>query len=179
MAYPTHLRGAHRPGHPWHPVWVSWRKMLHRCRSDGLPGYEDITLEDPRWASFPCFAADMGPRLPGYSIDRRDNARGYGPTNCRWASAPEQASNRRTTRFIAHGAITAEATLLDWAEVYDRDPTVLRQRLRAGWDFARAFDTPTRLDFDAGVEAARRSRREGMRRLRRSRQNRPPDCLAT
>jgi len=50
-----------------------------------------------KWLNnFPAFLAHIGPK-PGleYSVDRIDNEGGYAPGNVRWATASEQARNRR------------------------------------------------------------------------------------
>ena len=79
----------------------SWVEMRRRCTNRNSIGYRyyggrGIAVCE-RWSSFENFLADMGKKpTPRHSIDRYPNNDGnYEPGNCRWATAKQQASNRR------------------------------------------------------------------------------------
>jgi hypothetical protein len=90
------------------PEWQTWNAMLVRCSSPGAANYQiyggrGIKVCD-RWRDgFEAFLADMGPRpSPKHSLDRIDPNGNYEPGNCRWATAKEQAFNRRNNKLEPH-----------------------------------------------------------------------------
>jgi hypothetical protein len=77
-----------RTGNPNHPRFINW-------------GGRGLTMFAPWLESFAGFAMyvlnTLGERPSAkHSLDRIDNSLGYIPGNMRWATAKEQAANRRT-----------------------------------------------------------------------------------
>ncbi len=80
--------------------------MIGRCHNANNGSFRDYGALGiavcERWRSgedgksgFQCFLSDMGPRPSRRTLDRKDPRLGYSKENCRWATAVQQANNKR------------------------------------------------------------------------------------
>lgn len=130
------------------PEYRAWTMMKTRCLNTNnekypLYGGRGITICKEWQDSFDAFLADMGERpSSAHSLDRIDTDGHYEPENCRWATASEQAINRRTTRWVEVGG--ERLNLQQWADRLGADPQTISDRLERGWSAERAVTTPPR-----------------------------------
>ena len=134
-------------GYRRHPLYGTWRQMVERCEEPTNENYRFYGARGirvcSRWKSVAHFIADIGDRPPGMQLDRIDNDEGYRPGNVRWATALEQAQNRRlsqsSNRIAIHGVVRSAAA---WAALLGLSRQAMYGRLRRGWSIEDAITTP-------------------------------------
>lgn len=137
------------PGSNKNPAFPCWQAMLGRCLvvthgSYNNYGAKGIKVCD-RWLSFDNFFEDIGPRpSKKHTLDRYPDGYGdYEPGNVRWATAVEQAANRKSTYRIEFGGELK--SLSEWSILKGIDACVIYERLEQyGWTIEEALTTPVR-----------------------------------
>ena len=86
-------------------TYGSWANARNRCHNPDHPQFADYggrgILMCERWREdYDAFYEDMGPRPTGTTLDRIDNAQGYDPFNCQWATPKQQQRNTRRNQKI-------------------------------------------------------------------------------
>ena len=123
-----------------------WNEMLQRCKNEKDPKYPDyggrgisVCEEWKRFAPFYEWAKASGyvegKNRERCSLDRIDNNGNYCPENCRWATAKEQANNRRSNHYIT--ALGETLTIAQWSDKTGIPQTTLWKRIKMGWDAER------------------------------------------
>jgi hypothetical protein len=131
------------------PAYNNWRHMLTRCcnprsRAFAAYGAKGITVCE-RWRTgFENFLEDMGPRpSPKHQLDRYPNQTGnYEPGNVRWATARQQARNRRNNVNLTVDGKTQ--SIAAWSAEAGINASTLQRRVATGMSPERAVKTPVR-----------------------------------
>lgn len=138
----------HGESHPATPEYRAYVGMLTRCynsSSKQYPRYGGRGIRVcVRWRdSYTAFLQDLGRRPSSrYSLDRRDNSKGYTPRNCRWATLEQQNRNRgRYNRKFRLNGVTR--TLAEWVSASALSYQCVYARLGKGWTLSRALVVPS------------------------------------
>ena len=128
-------------------IWsgMRWRcnKNNHTRRNHAEKGVS-ICDEWLDYRVFKSWAMENG-YSDGLTIDRIDNNGNYEPSNCRWATAVEQANNKSNNHLITYRGRTM--TLAEWARELGINYSTLRSRFnrqKLSPEEAFAMSTETR-----------------------------------
>lgn len=120
------------------PEYRSWCSIKERCYNKKNNRYyryggRGIVICD-RWLnSFENFISDMGERPSAeYSIERINNDGNYEPSNCKWATIEEQASNKSSNSYLTFKGITD--TISGWSRRTGIKRRTLEERVKR-WGF--------------------------------------------
>lgn len=124
---------------PEYSVWQTIRRRCYDPRHVSYPQYGARGIVVcARWSNFQNFLIDMGKRPSlEHQIERINNNGNYEPMNCRWATAKEQARNRRSNRRLTINGETRCVT--EWAHIVNLRPNILFSRIYAGWPVESLF----------------------------------------
>ena len=128
------------------PEYATWVAMKQRCTDPDCNSYHRYGGRGikicHRWVfSFLDFLQDMGQKpTPKHSIERKNNNGDYEPDNCVWATAKQQANNRRNNRVLTIDG--KSQTVAQWAEEFNVGERGIVNRLERGWDAKRALTAP-------------------------------------
>lgn len=124
-------------------LYIVWFNMRQRCQN---PNYRDYPRWGGRgikllWTDYKSFRSDMLPSYsPGLQIERRDNSGHYCKENCYWATARQQALNRRSCVILEFKGRSQNLTL--WAEELGIHRNTLQNRIYHGWPVEKALTHP-------------------------------------
>ena len=124
-----------------------WRGMKNRCYNPNSKKYpiyggRGIIVCDEwknNFKSFYNWAKNNGYK-ENLTIDRINVNGNYEPSNCRWATAKEQANNRTNSHVLTFNNETH--TLSEWSRITGICRLTLFTRLKRGWSIKRALTIP-------------------------------------
>jgi hypothetical protein len=116
------------------PLYKRWSSMKSRCHSEacakfGRYGARNIRVCKKWRDSFKAFEewSRANGFRPELQLDRKDNNKGYSPTNCRWVTCIENQANRHNSLIFPSGETTAQV-----ADRLGMSPNSIRERLKRG-----------------------------------------------
>ena len=121
--------------------WI-YSEAKQRCINPKHPRYKDYGLRGIKFLlpDFKTWCDFMGPRPPGYELDRIDNNGHYELTNLRWVSISVQQKNKRKYKTNSSGicGVGFVSTTQEWVARCNTTDDGKRKYLYVGKDFFEA-----------------------------------------
>lgn len=131
------------------PLHYHWLDIKKRCGNPKFRQYKDyggrgIYVCDEWATDFTAFRdwSLANGYEKGLSIDRIDNDGPYAPWNCRWTDMATQNNNKRSNHLISANGKTQ--TVAQWERETGISESVIRSRIKRGWDEQDAVTIPQR-----------------------------------
>lgn len=128
---------ATKHGQKYTRLYGIWHNMKWRCSNEHCQSYPNyggrgisVCAEWERFEPFMEWAMRNG-YTDKLTLDRIDNDGDYCPNNCRWATAKEQANNRRNNHYIT--AFGETRTVSEWAKISGISRQAINWRINNGW----------------------------------------------
>lgn len=124
-----------------------YHNMLSRCYNPNVRSYKSyggrgVTVCEEWRSSFETFKAwsTMNDYSENLTLDRSNNNEGYSPDNCRWVTYREQSLNTTRNHLVELDGVVKP--LDEWSKCFGINPKTVRSRLRNGWSYERALNSP-------------------------------------
>lgn len=137
------VHGKH--SYPEYSIWIAMKK---RCSNEKVHNFKNyggkgIKVCD-RWIdSFDNFYEDMGPRpSKDHTIERIENDKDYGPSNCKWLHKLLQSENQTSNILLTFNNKTQN--LRKWSKEMGISEWALRKRIKQNWDINKALTQPVK-----------------------------------
>ncbi len=146
----TNKSGIKREGVVNKQLTNTYGNMLDRCYNKNSKDYINYgkrgIVVDARWLGtygFSNFCKDVGDKPKGKTLNRINNDFGYNKDNCEWATAMEQANNRRNSKYYTYKGETN--TTRYFSTKYDIPYSLLKDRLiKSKMSITKAIELPKR-----------------------------------
>lgn len=125
-----------------HKIWRCMKQRCYNTNNTDYPNYgqRGIKMCDEWLTDFMTFY--KWAMTNGYndklSIDRIDVDGNYSPDNCRWATAKQQARNRRYCKYFTYDGETH--CIKEWCEILNLNYKTISTRLSRNWSIEKALE---------------------------------------
>lgn len=125
-------------------IWISMRDRCNNPNSQNYKHYGERGIKvcskwQENFMDFYTWAMENNYK-EGLSLDRKDNNKGYTPSNCRWVTQKVQNNNTSRNCLLTYEGVTR--TITEWAEALNIPVSRIRRRVKSGWSTEQALFTP-------------------------------------